>query len=100
MEDQPSYLMLVSAAGLNVIRHLHENSLCELALQYLLQVSSILIYDQNFSSNLFSRESIFVILSIFFKKIKGRACYNLYSCLFSYLICTLLSGVRTKFIEN
>ena len=48
MENQPSHLMLTSAAGLNVIRHLHENSLCELALQYLLQVSCLLIHDQNF----------------------------------------------------
>ena len=40
--------MLTSAAGLNVIRHLHENSLCELALQYLLQVSRLLIHGQNF----------------------------------------------------
>lgn len=39
VDNQPSYLMLVSAAGVNVIRHLQENSLCELALQYLLQVS-------------------------------------------------------------
>lgn len=84
MENQPSHLMLVSAAGLNAIRHLHENSLCELALQYLLQVSSILIYDQNFSSNLFPRESIFVILSIFFFKLKEghaiiytRACFRI-----------------------
>ena len=50
-ENQPSYLMLTSAAGLNVIRHLHENSLCELALQYLLQVSRMLMHDQNFCFN-------------------------------------------------
>ena len=43
--------MLTSAAGLNVIRHLHENSLCELALQYLLQVSCMLMHDQNFCVN-------------------------------------------------
>ena len=34
-----SYLMLTSAAGLNIIRHLQENSLCELSLQYLFEVS-------------------------------------------------------------
>ena len=33
-----SYLMLTSAAGLNIIRHLQENSLCELSLQYLFEV--------------------------------------------------------------
>ena len=34
-----SHLMVTSAAGLNIIRHLQENSLCELALQYLVEVS-------------------------------------------------------------
>ena len=48
VENQPSHLMLTSAAGLNVIRHLHENSLCELALQYLLQVTRLLIHNRNF----------------------------------------------------
>lgn len=38
-DNQSSYLMLTSAAGLNVIRHLQENSLCELSLQYLVEVS-------------------------------------------------------------
>lgn len=42
-----SYLMLTSAAGLNIIRHLQENSLCELSLQYLFEVSvaSVIIID-------------------------------------------------------
>ena len=35
-----SYLMSTSAAGLNIIRHLQENSLCQLALRYLVEVSS------------------------------------------------------------
>ena len=34
-----SYLMSTSGAGLNIIRHLQENSLCHLALQYLVEVS-------------------------------------------------------------
>ena len=33
-----SHLMLTSAAGLNIVRHLQENSLCELSLQYLFEV--------------------------------------------------------------
>lgn len=37
-----SYLMLTSAAGLNIIRHLQENSLCELSLQYLFEVCVII----------------------------------------------------------
>lgn len=49
VENQPSYLMLTSAAGLNVIRHLHENSLCELALQYLLQTLGLCL--QHFAAN-------------------------------------------------
>lgn len=42
-----SYLMLTSAAGLNIIRHLQENSLCELSLQYLFEVcvASLIITD-------------------------------------------------------
>ena len=42
-----SYLMLTSAAGLNIIRHLQENSLCELSLQYLFEVcvASVIITD-------------------------------------------------------
>ena len=42
-----SYLMLTSAAGLNIIRHLQENSLCELSLQYLFEVcvASVVITD-------------------------------------------------------
>lgn len=35
-----SYLKLTSVAGLNMIRHLKENSLCQLALRYLVEVSS------------------------------------------------------------
>ena len=35
-----SYLKSTSVAGLNVIRHLQENSLCQLALRYLVEVSS------------------------------------------------------------
>ena len=42
-----SYLMLTSAAGLNIIRHLQENSLCELSLQYLFEVcvASVIMTD-------------------------------------------------------
>ena len=44
-----SYLMLTSAAGLNIIRHLQENSLCQLSLQYLFEVcvASVVIIDFN-----------------------------------------------------
>lgn len=41
VDKQSSYLMLTSSAGLDIIRHLQDNSLCELALQYLLQVRII-----------------------------------------------------------
>ncbi|KAJ7374444.1 Kinetochore-associated protein 1 [Desmophyllum pertusum] len=49
VDNQPSYLMLASAAGLNVIRHLQENSLCELALQYLFQTLGLCL--QHFAAN-------------------------------------------------
>ena len=38
--ETTSYLKSTSVAGLNVIRHLQENSLCQLALRYLVEVSS------------------------------------------------------------
>ena len=43
-----SYLMLTSAAGLNIIRHLQENSLCELSLQYLFEVCVASVIIRNF----------------------------------------------------
>ena len=39
-DQTTSYLKSTSVAGLNVIRHLQENSLCQLALRYLVEVSS------------------------------------------------------------
>ncbi|XP_078352521.1 kinetochore-associated protein 1-like isoform X2 [Oculina patagonica] len=49
VDNQPSYLMLASATGVDVIRHLQENSLCELALQYLLQTLGLCL--QHFAAN-------------------------------------------------
>ena len=46
-----SYLMLTSAAGLNIIRHLQENSLCELALQYLVEVR-LPVYGYRYNDNI------------------------------------------------
>ena len=46
-----SYLMLTSAAGLNIIRHLQENSLCELALQYLVEVR-LPVYCYGYNDNI------------------------------------------------
>ncbi|XP_074632538.1 kinetochore-associated protein 1-like [Acropora palmata] len=44
-----SYLKSTSVAGLNVIRHLHENSLCQLALQYLVETLGFCL--QHFAAN-------------------------------------------------
>ncbi|XP_068682913.1 kinetochore-associated protein 1-like isoform X1 [Montipora foliosa] len=44
-----SYLMSTSGAGLNIIRHLQENSLCHLALQYLVETLGLCL--QHFASN-------------------------------------------------
>lgn len=49
VDKQSSYLMLTSSAGLDIIRHLQDNSLCELALQYLLQTLGVCL--QHFAVN-------------------------------------------------
>ncbi|RMX40569.1 hypothetical protein pdam_00016563, partial [Pocillopora damicornis] len=49
VDKQSSYLMLTSSAGLGIIRHLQDNSLCELALQYLLQTLGVCL--QHFAVN-------------------------------------------------